>query len=84
VIHIVAGDVQVHHRVPSNARLRSTVLVGLDTENQHLRYEWNTNGRYPVAVSGRYRHSVLGAVVDIGRGQLVSALTYVVRSDTLR
>lgn len=77
VIRVAAGPVRLRHTVPSTARLRATVLEGLDEGNRHLRYEWDGDGSYTVAVSGRYRHSVLGSMVGGGAQRLRSTLTYV-------
>lgn len=73
-IEVEAGDVRLRHWVPSGARLRATVLEGLDEANRHLRYEWTMDGVYRVEVSGRYRHTVSGSIV--GNDRLTSTLTY--------
>lgn len=82
VIRVQAGDVRVFHTVPSGARLRATLLEGLDATNRHLRYEWDQNGTYAVAVSGRYRHSVTGSIVGGGSLPIQSTLTYTPMADT--
>ncbi len=79
-IGVQAGTVRLIHMV-SNGRLRATTLKGLDPANQHLEYRWTTDGAYEVEVSGRYEHTVLGAVVSGGR--IESRLVYRVLPDSL-
>lgn len=74
IIEVQAGSVQLRHTIPSGGRLRATTLEGLDDANRHLKYEWTTDGIYPVTVSGRYRHSVSGSIA--GGGRLTSVLMY--------
>lgn len=82
VIRVQAGDVRVTHTVPPGARLRATILEGLDATNRQVRYEWDQNGTYSVAVSGRYRHSVTGSILGAGSLRIRSTLTYTPVADT--
>lgn len=81
VILVQSGTVRLRHTIPSTARLRATVLEGLDPANRHLRYEWQRDGVYDVEISGRYRHTVAGSVVG-GVQTLTSTLIYTPLTDT--
>jgi hypothetical protein len=82
VIRVQAGPVRVRHTVPSSARLRATVLEGLDASNRRVRYEWDRDGTFDVTVSGRYRHSVTGSMVGGGSQRLSSTITYIPLPDS--
>ena len=82
-IRVRVGVVRVVHSVSGQARLRGTHLQGLDDHNRGVEYTWAENGEYRVEVSGRYRHSVLGAIVGNQRStRLVSTVTYEELPDT--
>lgn len=81
-IYVRAGTVRLRHWIPSGARLRETVLEGLDEANRHLTYRWTMDGVYRVDVSGRYRHSLSGSIV--GSDRLTSTLTYTELPDSAR
>jgi hypothetical protein len=84
-IRLQAGDVRVVHVASGSVRLRGTQLQGVDDHNRDVSYAWSENGEYRVEVAGRYRHSVLGAVLGNQRGsRLVSRLTYEELRDTPR
>lgn len=81
-IYVRAGTVRLRHWIPSGARLRETVLEGLDEANRHLTHRWTMDGVYRVDVSGRYRHSLSGSIV--GSDRLTSTLTYTELPDSAR
>jgi hypothetical protein len=82
VVRVQSGTVLVRHSIPSNARLRATLLEGLDPTNRHLRYQWERDGTYDVEASGRYRHTVSGSMVGSGVLTLRSTLIYTPLPDT--